>query len=88
MVAAATQPRYAAQVRKLAQGDARIELLPLLPRDRIMEEYRGLTILAVPSVWMEAGPLVVMEAMAAGVPVYGSRNVGQLRLLEERRGPA
>jgi len=82
-VAAAAYPRYAAELRRLAQGDARMDLLAALPRDRIIEEYRELTILAVPSVWMETGPLVIPEAMAAGVPVYSSRNVGQLQLLEE-----
>ncbi len=37
-------------------------------------------VLAVPSQWLETGPLVVMEAFAAGVPVLGSNlgGIGEL----------
>lgn len=37
--------------------------------------YRGIHVLAVPSEWLETGPLVVLEAQAAGVPIVGS-NIG------------
>ena len=36
---------------------------------------RQYDVVAVPSQWLETGPLVVMEAFAAGVPVLGS-NLG------------
>lgn len=37
--------------------------------------YRQIDVLAVPSEWLETGPLVVLEAQAAGLPIVGS-NVG------------
>ena len=37
--------------------------------------YGALDVLVVPSVWLETGPLVVLEAQAAGLPVVGS-NLG------------
>lgn len=44
---------------------------PVAPDDvvRTMSEYDAV---AVPSIWLETGPLVVLEAFAAGVPVLGS----------------
>jgi glycosyltransferase involved in cell wall biosynthesis len=42
---------------------------------RTAEIYRQIDVLAVPSESMETGPLVVIEAQAAGVPVVGS-NIG------------
>ena len=63
---------YARSIRRAAAGDRRIQLLPPVPRDRIWETLAGFDVLAVPSQWLETGPLVVMEAIAAGTPVLGS----------------
>lgn len=43
---------------------------------------KGLDILAVPSLW-EAGPLLPMEALVAGVPVVGSTCVGLREILRD-----
>jgi glycosyltransferase involved in cell wall biosynthesis len=39
---------------------------------RLLDELAGYDLLCVPSQWMETGPLVVLEAFEAGVPVLGS----------------
>ena len=60
------------QFRALAATDRRIRLLPGVPHadvGAILAEYH---LVVVPSQWMETGPLVVLEAFAAGVPVLGS----------------
>jgi len=38
---------------------------------------------AVPSRWLETGPLVVLEAFAAGVPIIGSRLGGIAELVRD-----
>jgi glycosyltransferase involved in cell wall biosynthesis len=38
--------------------------------------YSSIDVLAVPSQWLETGPLVVLEAHAAGIPVVGSNTGG------------
>lgn len=43
-----------------------------IPQERVAEALSEYGALAVPSQWMESGPLVVLEAFAAGVPVAGS----------------
>jgi glycosyltransferase involved in cell wall biosynthesis len=63
------------QFQSLAGADRRIRFYsPLAPADVVprLAEY---DLLAVPSQWLETGPLVVLEAFAAGTPVLGS-NLG------------
>jgi len=59
--------------RTLAAGDARIRFLPPLAPADVVSSLRAYDLVAVPSQIVETGPLVVLEAFAAGVPVVGSR---------------
>jgi glycosyltransferase involved in cell wall biosynthesis len=43
-------------------------------------------VLVVPSLWMETGPLVVLEAQAAGLFVLGARRGGIAELVDEADG--
>jgi len=63
------------RLAQLASGDARIRLLPGIPHAEVTARLAGYDAVVVPSQWMETGPLVVLEAFAAGVPVIGS-NLG------------
>ncbi|MBV8713460.1 MAG: glycosyltransferase [Chloroflexi bacterium] len=75
--------RYAASLREIAQQDSRIRFCDAVGSDavpRILAEY---DVLAVPSRWLETGPLVVLEAFAAGVPVIGSNLGGIAELVTD-----
>ena len=63
---------YASLIRSSAGADPRIRFVPPVARDRIRDALAGFDVLAVPSQVLETGPLVVMEAHAAGTPVLGS----------------
>jgi len=63
---------YLAQLKTLAAGDTRIVFLPPVPGNEVIALLRAYHLLAVPSRWLETGPLVMLEAFAAGVPVLGS----------------
>jgi glycosyltransferase involved in cell wall biosynthesis len=43
---------------------------------------KGYHFLVAPSLWLETGPLVVLEAHAAGIPVIGSQRGGLAELLQ------
>lgn len=75
--------RYAEQLREVAAGDARITFQAPLPASEVVARLREYDLLAVPSQWLETGPLVVLEAFAAGVPVLGSRLGGIAELVRE-----
>ena len=71
-------PSAAAEFNRLAQlaaGDARIQLLPAIPHAAVTTTLAEYDAVVIPSQWMETGPLVVLEAFSAGVPVIGS-NLG------------
>jgi glycosyltransferase involved in cell wall biosynthesis len=60
--------RLEAEVRH----DLRVRFLPPVPHDRVVATLATYDAVVVPSQGLETGPLVVLEAFAAGVPVIGS----------------
>ena len=75
--------RYELKVRRSAGGDGRIEFHPPVRNTEIVSTLRNYDLLAVPSQWLETGPLVVLEAFAAGIPVLGSNLGGIAELVHE-----
>lgn len=63
------------RLRSLAASDRRITLNGPLNRNQLADFFAGIDVLAVPSTWMETGPIVVYEALAHCTPVLGS-NLG------------
>jgi glycosyltransferase involved in cell wall biosynthesis len=74
---------YATGIRKSALKDRRVRLLPALEHTGVVAALSGYDALAVPSQWLETGPLVVLEAFAAGIPVIGSDLGGIAELVED-----
>ena len=75
--------RYQAQLRTLAAGDPRLRFLPPVPNDQVLTLLADYHMLAVPSRCLETGPLVVLEAFAAGVPVLGANLGGIAELVTD-----
>ena len=76
--------KYAAEMRALVGDDSRIRLLPPLASADVIPALRNYDALAVPSQWLETGPLVVLEAFAAGTPVIGADLGGIAELVTDR----
>ena len=75
---------YAAKLERAAAKDPRIVFLPALPPDAVGEAMRRCDLVVVPSRWLETGPLVVLEAFAAGTPVLGARLGGIAELVSDQ----
>ncbi len=73
---------YLEHLKNLAAGDPRIVFCPPVPSAQVISLLRNYHILAVPSQCLETGPLVVLEAFAAGIPVIGSRRGGIAELVK------
>lgn len=74
---------YAAGLRRLASGDSRIQFREPIPSEEVPHVLSHYDVLAVPSRWLETGPLVVLEAFDVGVPVVGSRLGGIAELVRD-----
>jgi glycosyltransferase involved in cell wall biosynthesis len=74
---------YKQEVALLAGRDPRITIEPAVPREHLARTLAEADALVVPSQWLETGPLVVLEAKAAGVPIIGSRLGGIAELVSE-----
>jgi glycosyltransferase involved in cell wall biosynthesis len=74
---------YVERLRALAQDDKRIEFHPMVPPEGVVQLLSTYDLVAVPSRVLETGPLVVLEAFAAGTPVLGSRLGGIAELVTD-----
>lgn len=72
---------FEAHVRSLAEGDERIEFQRAISREGLASEMSRHDALVVPSLWLETGPLVVLEAQAAGLFILGSDRGGIAELV-------
>jgi glycosyltransferase involved in cell wall biosynthesis len=75
------EQHYLATVRRQAEGDARIAFMGEMTEQNRDEVLTSFDVLAVPSTGLETGPLVVLEAFAAGIPVIGSDSGGIAELV-------
>lgn len=66
-----------------ARLDSRVVWHDPVPQPQVLELLGRYDLLVVPSQWLETGPLVVLEAFAAGVPVLGSRLGGIAELVRD-----
>jgi glycosyltransferase involved in cell wall biosynthesis len=83
VAAGAEEIAYRAEVERLAGGDPRIQFRPPLQPAEVASALNEFDVLLVPSVWLETGPLVVLEAQVAGLFVIGSRLGGIAELVSE-----
>jgi len=63
---------YQQSIKTLIEKDPRIILTSPVPAAQVVETMKGYDVLVVPSQWLETGPMVILEAFAAQIPVIGS----------------
>jgi glycosyltransferase involved in cell wall biosynthesis len=72
-----------ARLARRAAGDPRLRLKPAVAPDAVLAAMAAYDLIAIPSRWLETGPLVALEAFAAGVPVLGARRGGIAELVRD-----
>ena len=71
---------------KKIKSDSRINKLGNLPQKDLLPKLQFYDLAVVPSIWMETGPLTILEAFAAGIPVAGTNLGGIKELLSDQKG--
>ncbi|MGI0483607.1 glycosyltransferase [Geminocystis sp. CENA526] len=71
---------YQESINSLIENDRRITIKNPVPASQVVETMKKYHVLAVPSQWLETGPMVILEAFAAQIPVIGSNlgGIGEL----------
>ena len=70
---------------KTANLETSVRLWGKVSHARITEVYKETDVLILPSIWPENHPVSINEAMAAGLPVIGSRIGGIPELIEDNK---
>lgn len=74
-----------AKLQSRATGLQNVRFLGQLPHNRVLEEMRSSRFIVFPSRCYEAFPLVIVEALAAGLAVVAARGTSAAAILEEDR---
>jgi glycosyltransferase involved in cell wall biosynthesis len=74
---------YVRRLKQSAESDGRIAFRHPIANDEVVTRMRSYDVLAVPSQWLETGPLVILEAFAARLPVLGSNLGGIAELVAD-----
>jgi glycosyltransferase involved in cell wall biosynthesis len=64
------------EVRGADESISNLEYLGPLDSDEVQIRLRSVRVVAMPSMWQEPGPLVALEAMAAGTPIVAYASGG------------
>ena len=71
VVQSSANAAYQKEMLDLASGDPRISFRKPMGTQEVISRLPQYDFLVVPSQWIETGPMVVLEAFAAGIPVIG-----------------
>lgn len=82
----AASREYRSEILAMTSDDDRFELRESLPRAEVKALLSECHVLAIPSQWMETGPLVALEARALGTFVLASDLGGLRELLHSDEG--
>jgi len=64
---------YGQQMSKLIENDNRFEEPVLVKYNQVINKVKEMDAVIIPSIWLETGPLTLIDALSAGVPVIGSK---------------
>lgn len=77
------EKEYGEKVKHQLESDSRFSVRYGVPNNRLLKLLANYDFCVVPSLWLETGPLTVLEAFAAGIPVIGSRLGGIAELVKD-----
>ena len=77
------QKGYGQQIKQQLEADSRFDIQYHVSNSQLLKLLANYDFSVVPSLWLETGPLTVLEAFATGIPVIGSRLGGIAELVQD-----
>ena len=77
---------YSKNLIKKIKFESRIKYCGNLDQKELLKKLQNYDLAVVPSIWMETGPLTILEAFAAELPVAGTNLGGIRELLDNQKG--
>ncbi len=77
---------YSKKLIKKIKIESRINYRGNLDQKELLKKLQNYDLAVVPSIWFETGPLTILEAFAAGIPVAGTNLGGIKELLIDQPG--
>ena len=77
---------YSKNLIKKIKFESRINYFGNLNQKQLLKKLQNYDLGVVPSIWMETGPLTILDAFAAGIPVAGTDLGGIKELLKDQAG--
>lgn len=71
------------ELKAIVGPDAWVQFLPPVEPEHVFEYLRGVDVLCCPSVALEGGPTVALEAMAVGTPVIATRMTAMAEIIQD-----
>ncbi len=78
--------QYSKNLMLKIDSDKRIKICGNIPNSQLLEKLQNYDLAVIPSIWLETGPLTLLEAFAAGIPVLGTDLGGIKELLTNQKG--
>lgn len=63
---------YLKDLKLISENEDRIKFRGTVNNENRSEVFKSFHILAIPSIWLETGPYVLLEAFSEGIPIIGS----------------
>jgi len=70
------QIKYVKNLREQIDSSINFHLVGLIDHDDLLKAYQASDLMVTPSIWEEPSPMVVVEAMASGLPIVASKTGG------------
>lgn len=77
---------YSKNLIEKIKFESRINYIGNLDQKQLLKKLQYYDLAVVPSIWLETGPLTILEAFAAGIPVAGTDLGGIKELLKDQAG--
>ena len=74
---------FCRSLNKLIEKDRRFNVYLNFQKDQIQKKLKGYDLVVIPSIWLETGPLVSLEALSARIPIAATDRGGPKEILKD-----